>query len=139
MQGASAEDLLAIRRTFALLRMPLPSGLLSVYKVTLGIPQIQHANSILSRAVDSGSRSERYVDFLGDVSRQVDLEKEGVLEIGRAATADLLMNRDGMFGLEPVYHDDGTVTFPADYTFEDAFPLYVEATIRSLDAEFGEG
>lgn len=138
MRGASAEDVVEIKRMFARLGVPLPNGLLDVYGVTMGIPQIQHANSILARAVRSSEPGDRAIDYL-DISREVDLEKEGVLELGRGATVDLLMNRDGMFGLEPVYHDDGTVTFPVDYTFEEAFILYVEETVRSLEEEFGKG
>lgn len=136
LRGATEVEIMQIANVLTDMDLPVPRGLLDIYRVTLGIAPIQHARSILARPVGHVGPGDGRVNSLTDISQLEDLEKEGVLWIGQNADQELIMDRSGMFGLEPVFHDDGSVTLAIPMTIEEAFPIYVARVIASLDDEY---
>lgn len=136
LRSATEDEIVQIGHVLSGMGLPVPEGLMDVYRITLGVPPIQHARSILARPLEYVEPGDGRVDSLAEISQQEDLEKEGVLWIGQSAGQDLIMDRSGMFGLEPVFHDDGAVTLAIPMTLEEAFPIYVARVIASLDEEY---
>jgi hypothetical protein len=131
-RAATCAELECATQSFADMKVPLPAGLLEVYKVTLGIPGFHydddmiHAPFVLPREIAR-------VYGLPTIRNQV--MRHPMLEIGRCLRVGLVMDMDGMFSLQPYYPDDPPTEFP--FTFEEAFPAYVEAAIAEI-AEFDD-
>ena len=136
-RGATEDEIAAIKETFATLEFPLPSSLLDVYRITLGVPGVLNDQPVLmAPCTFSQPKVIGHVRFL---SRQLeDSRKEGVLWLGHGNEADLIIDRDGQCALEPEFQDDGTVRLLEPTDFEAAFLAYVERHVAEITEEFEE-
>jgi hypothetical protein len=133
-RGAVASDMEGIRETFAELNFPLPNALIEVYRLTLGIPGILNNDPIIWSPCDFTGPQIGFVSFLIDQGEDVD--KEGVLWLGRGNTGDLILDRAGNCSLAPSFQPDGSVLLADSISFEAAFLAYVEAHIGEISRDF---
>jgi hypothetical protein len=133
-RGALASDIKGIEETFADLSFPLPDALIEVYRLTLGIPGILNDEPILWSPCNFTGPHIGFVAFL--IDQDEDVNKEGVLWLGRGNEGDLILDRAGNCSLAPNFQPDGSVLLAAPTSFETAFLAYVEAHISEISREF---
>lgn len=132
--GAKDTEIEEIRETFARLEMPLPTGLLDVYRATLCVPGLTQSYAILAAPIFSNYEHSGHSDMLL-TEREDTLETE-IVVLGRIDERALVMNRDGRcriaaIGEERESFADGTGTEEALVAYcrmaEDCVNLFVAA------------
>ena len=136
-RGALDEEFDSIRQTFTMLEFPLPSALLDVYRVTIGIPGVLNSEPVLMTPCRFlAPPFVRHIHFLS--SELEDSRKEGVLWLGRGNKGDLIIDRDGQCALEPEFLENGTIRLVDPTDFETAFLAYVERHEKEIREAFEE-
>ena len=133
-RGALASDIKGIEETFADLGFPLPDALIEVYRLTLGIPGILNNDPIIWSPCDFTGPSIGFMSFL--IDQDEDVDKEGVLWLGRGNEGDLMLDRAGNCSLAPSFQPEGSVLLADPTSFETAFLAYVEAHVSEISREF---
>jgi len=135
-RGATDKEIDDIKKTFAELEFPLPTGLLDVYKITLAIPGLLNSDPVLGGPCIFAGPPVGQITFL--INQDDDADEEGVLWLGHGNKGDLIIDRDGQCGNEPDFQDDRTIRIKNPTDFETAFVAYVRSQEAELLAEFGE-
>jgi hypothetical protein len=133
-RGAIDAEFEAIRETFAALEFPLPSALLDVYRVTLGIPGVMNDEPVLLAPCIFNDPCSAFTSSLKN--QEDDAFNEGVLWLGRGNKGDLILDRDGQCALAPEFLEDGTIRLVSPTSFESAFLAYVDRHVAEIQAEF---
>jgi hypothetical protein len=133
-RGATDAEVTLIEETFAALEFPLPSALLDVYYVTLGIPGVLNDEAVLGAPCIFNDPSSAFVSSLKN--QEDDAYQESVLWLGRGNKADLILDRDGQCALAPEFLQDGTIRLVEPTDFEIAFLAYVDRHVAEIQAEF---
>lgn len=132
-RGADAVDIPRIKEAFVDLGFPLPSGLLDVYKVTMGIPGYLNDAPLLAAPFDFMEDTVLCrIGILEDLHDFTDLRE--VIIIGYGNRGELIIDRDGQCGVDLIIPDTGPVrelANPSD--FETAFRIFAERHIRELE------
>ena len=134
--GAKEVDIAEIKKVFTEFQLPLPTDLLEVYKITLGIFGVLHCDPVLYSPCIFDGPPFSQVDTL--IWEQEDAEKKGVLWLGISSKSDLIIDLDGQCGTLPDFHEDGTVGIINPTDFETAFLAYVKDQEAELRNEYGE-
>ena len=129
LAGVTEEDIGWIKKKFAAWSFPLPSELLSIWRVSAGTPHHEYDRSLLKAALGIKSPDDPDVDVLAGY----DIERYGILNLGNSRDVSLTMSRDGRISLGVMAYDIQPKSFP--YSFEEGFTKYVGA----VEAEVAKG
>ncbi len=136
-RGASEEEVILIKQTFAELRFPLPDALLDVYRTTLAIPGVLNDHPVLCAPCVFASRETApYVSFL--INQMEDSDEEGILWLGYGNKAELMIDTDGQCAVDVIHRDEFNFELVDPADFETAFLTFVARHEAEILAAFAQ-